>query len=299
MIFVNSMSDPFHESVPDEWIDQIFAIMALTPQHTYQILTKRPERMKDYVTRLAFGSFDEAKRMGLEDDEERLIRLFGLENWPVKNVWLGVSIEDQATADERIPLLLETPAAVRWVSAEPLLGPVDLRALALPENWGKCDCTDFPTTVNAYDATVYCEGCCEGAESMDCGRIDWVVIGGESGRDARPMHPDWARSLRDQCADAEVPFFFKQWGEWAPQLGAIEIFEAGERSRYRWAEWREGRCDGNLKPLPDGWEFRDQPMWYEHDDMDDTQTLICVGKKTAGDRLDGIQHHNWPVKEAI
>ena len=307
MIFVNSMSDLFHEDMPEAWIDQVLAVMALTPQHTYQILTKRPDRMKAYLTDMdADRIASVAARIWGGNNPDDIYRqafeaAFSGATYVLRNVWLGVSIEDQATADQRIPDLLDTPAAVRWISAEPLLGPVDLSRIKAPDD---PEDPDGRYTMNVLSADDYYtehfeDSCNSGTDGPERERIDWVVAGGESGTSARPMHPDWVRQLRDQCAAEErpVPFFFKQWGEWAPQLGSIEIFEAGERSRYRWAEWCQGRCDGNLKPLPDAWEFRDQPMWFEHEDMDETQTLIRVGKKTAGDLLDGVQHHNWP--EAI
>lgn len=155
-IFVDSMSDLFHEDVPSKFIIKVFGIMALLSRHTFQVLTKRPERLLEIA--VAFP---------------------GLTDWP--NIWLGISCEDQKTADERIPILLETPAAVRWISAEPLLGEM-LLPLISSARFGS--------------------------------PIDWVVVGGESGQKARPMQADWARSLRDQCRRAGVPFFFKQWGEW-------------------------------------------------------------------------------------
>lgn len=174
-IFVNSMSDLFHEDVPHDFIVEIFEVMAQASWHTFQVLTKRPERMRDFF----LGS------SGAGANVE-----------PLPNVWLGVSCEDQTTADERIPLLLQTPAAVRWVSAEPLLGLIDLDS--------------------ERGDGLHALGC--GDKYCSCGDrgIDWLVVGGESGPRARPTHPDWARSLRDQCREASVPFFFKQWGEFAP-----------------------------------------------------------------------------------
>lgn len=182
MIFVNSMSDLFHEAVPDKFVIDVFCIMAraIDHGHTFQVLTKRPERMAKFLTdtrnvsNIIYKSRDE--------DYE----------WPLPNVWLGVSCEDQATADERIPLLLQTPAAVRWVSAEPLLGLIMLDTYLgkLPED---DDGAPYP------------------------GHLDWIVAGGESGPQARPMQPEWARSIRDQCQASGVKFFFKQWGEWAPR----------------------------------------------------------------------------------
>lgn len=173
-IFVNSMSDLFHENIPFFVIDEIFGTMAVCSQHTFQVLTKRPERMRNYlnsVGALQIGPHMQRLRAGIA-------RL----DWPWRNIWCGVSVEDQKTADERIPLLLDTPAAVRWVSYEPELGPVDFYKIAdfSRKQWG----------------------------------LDWIVAGGESGPRARPAHPDWVRNVRDQCMLAGVPFFFKQWGEW-------------------------------------------------------------------------------------
>ena len=178
-IFVNSMSDLFHEDVPDEFIDGVFAVMMASWRHTYQILTKRPERMLAYM--LADGLEDRIIGRLANDD-----RMFEARDncgtlWPMPHVWLGVSVEDQELADERIPLLLQTPAAVRWISAEPLLGPIDL------SDWRR-----------RYDV-------CQADEWLD-----WVVAGAESGPRARPMSVDWIRSLRDHCARAMVPFFYKQ-----------------------------------------------------------------------------------------
>ena len=150
-VFVNSMSDLFHESVPDDYIARVFVVMAECRQHTFQVLTKRHGRMRSFLNRFIFR--------------------------PPSNIWLGVSVEDQHWADIRIPALIETPAAVRFLSCEPLLGPVDLKL----------------------------------ADERD-GYLNWVIAGGESGPGARPMHPEWVRSLRDQCRTAAVPFFFKQWG---------------------------------------------------------------------------------------
>lgn len=204
MVFVNSMSDLFHEDVPDAFIDEVFAVMALCPQHTFQVLTKRPERMREYFDVLRdswprdrVDSIGAAMNAIRGRPERQPVPVF----LPLPGVWLGVSVEDQTRVDERIPLLLATPAAVRFVSAEPLLGPVDLSSVG-PLRW------DVLTGWKpAHD------GWPEGANTD---RLDWLIVGGESGASARPMHPDWARSLRDQCQTAGVPFFFKQWGEWAP-----------------------------------------------------------------------------------
>ena len=184
-IFVDSMSDLFHEDVPDGYLDAVFGVMGAASQHTFLVLTKRPERMLRYLT------FTEGWRW---DGGE-------LHNAPLPNVLLGVSVEDQATADERIPLLLRTPAAKRFVSAEPLLGPVDLR----------------PTWLGFVEAG-YDHGSGKrllGHHSMagifpKVPRLDWVIVGGETGKGHRPMNLDWPRSLRDQCQAAAVAFFYKQ-----------------------------------------------------------------------------------------
>lgn len=223
-IFVNSLSDLFHKDVPDEFIVEVFAVMAATPRHTYQLLTKRHGRMRsllsseEFIAEVEFAARHRrggpAMTPGWGPDDEM--------PWPLPNVWLGISAEDQATADLRIPALLNTPAAVRWVSAEPLLGPIDLEAW-MPAGQARWHCR--PRTgcgrFFAGDHRQNCPHC--GNVDYWCGShvgnahpngqpINWVVAGGESGPGARPMHPDWARGLRDQCAHAGVPYHFKQWG---------------------------------------------------------------------------------------
>ncbi|GEC15189.1 phage Gp37/Gp68 family protein [Nitrobacter winogradskyi] len=222
--FVNSMSDLFHEAVPDEAIDKVFAVMALTPQHTYQVLTKRSARMRNYVIHLY--ETDE----GIERLSDAAVAVSGSQcaahiedvTPPLPNVWLGVSTERQKEADERIPDLLATPAAVRFISAEPLLGPIDLTAIKAPHVPGTPDDSDMGWTFNALATGDYYRfkddrGYNEGGDGPYREHaLDWVIVGGESGAGARPMHPDWVRSLRDQCASAGVAFFFKQWGSWYP-----------------------------------------------------------------------------------
>lgn len=207
-IFWNAHGDIFHPAVPDAWIDRCFAVMALTPHHIHQVLTKRSDRMRAYLSNGAANGriariiidwlVDGTITTGLRHCKTWPVRSIGdiddptdiTVDMPLPNVWLGVSVEDQKRALERIPDLLATPAAVRWLSCEPLLGPIDLGQLleGLP--------------INAW------------LTWLDA--LNWVVVGGESGPGARPMHPDWARALRDQCAAAYVPFFFKQWGDYLP-----------------------------------------------------------------------------------
>ena len=192
-VFVNSMSDLFHEDVPDSFIDQVFAVMALCPQHTFQVLTKRPERMRRYATdahRAKRGIVHNSgvKQFGRVVTDEILAAIDS--GFP--NVWLGVSVEDQATADDRIPLLLETPAAIRWISYEPALGPIDFGG-----KWSKQvgrKAIGGPVPPNFYSF------------------LNWIVVGGESGPGARPFDVAWARSTVAQCKAAGVPVFYKQGG---------------------------------------------------------------------------------------
>ena len=211
-IFVNSMSDLFHKDVPFEFIDKVFAVMALNPQHMFQILTKRPERMAEYlntpgrVERIndtitvpeANGGF---AYMVPEEIGDHLDSIdFQTICWPLPNVWLGTSVENQEQADKRIPHLLNCPAMVRFLSCEPLLGDVSL--------------TDSVSETDYCANFEHWDGDPDEYEKILHEGIHWVIVGGESGPNARPMHPEWARSLRDQCVAAGVPFFFKQWGEW-------------------------------------------------------------------------------------
>jgi protein gp37 len=196
MVFVNSMSDLFHEQVPDEFIAQVFRVMLETPRHTYQILTKRPERMlawrRDFWP--VWSRDLPMKYMG--------VRL------ELPNIWLGVSVENQHWADVRVPLLLQTPAAVRFLSCEPLLSPVDLT------RWIRA----YQPEEAARDHARW-EGPFYTSPSLPLTTIDWVIAGGESGPKHRPMDLDWARSLRDQCQVAGVSYFFKQVGGATPKSG--------------------------------------------------------------------------------
>lgn len=244
MVFVCAHADLFHESVPDEWIDKVFAVMALAPQHTFQVLTKRAKRMLEYLSSsdLVGRVIHEAFRMDCEGGAWMNAdhSIGGYSIMPLQNVWLGVSVEDQSAADERIPLLLDTPAAVRWISAEPLLGPIDLNRILVNRERG-------------FHASALHE------QHDDCyyqsnAQLDWVVVGGESGPKARPMYPNWARSLRDQCAAAGVPFLFKQWGEWGPNW-----YNDDSGQKIEGSEWMDR-----------------------------------MGKKSAGRLLDGMHHDGYP-----
>lgn len=190
-VFVNSMSDIFHEDVPAEFISQVFAIMALAKEHTFQILTKRPERMRDYLLEIQDDDKD-MQRWANAAPEKYPCAAGAIEarDWPLSNVWLGVSVENQASADERIPILLQTPAAVRFLSVESLLEAVDI-AKSRGDEWR------------------WRPG------------IDWVIIGGESGPNARPCNIEWIRSIVRQCKAAGVRCFVKQLGS-APVMSAAD-----------------------------------------------------------------------------
>ena len=200
-IFWNAHGDPFHPAVPAHWVDRELAAAALTPQHRHILLTKRSARMRAY-----FADPEVPERV--LDAARYLQSLPAAWQWPLPNLWLGVSVEDQPRADQRIPDLLSTPAAVRWISAEPLLEHIDvIKVLA---RW--------------LDATPHAD-----RRHIGLGRplLDWIVAGGESGPGARPMHPFWVCHLRDQCASAGIPFLFKQWGEW----GCMHAGETGDAGR--------------------------------------------------------------------
>lgn len=283
-IFWNAHGDLFHENVPDAWIDRVFAVCALTPQHTHMILTKRPERMREYCSddrtqgRIARVIIDmlldkviawrepwPVRSIGDIDDPTDLV----LTSWPLPNVWLGTSVEDQTRADERIPHLLATPAARRFVSLEPLLGPVDLDCPNL-------DWSQYPAGHGINPQPP------EGDGRL---LIDWVIVGGESGPGARPMHPDWARSLRDLCAAAGIPFFFKQWGAWLPwepEHGPCWKAQNGQLEDHHMLFPDDMDNDPNWD---DGlWAF---PEWHHF-------AFQRIGKKAAGRLLDGREHSDFP-----
>lgn len=189
-VFCASLADIFdnHPSILPEWRVDLWNLIEATPNLDWLLLTKRPQNIHRYIP------------SGWND------------GWP--NVWLGTTVENQTEAERRIPHLLGVPARVRFLSCEPMLGPIDLRGV-----WTHCPTHDFESG--------FCLGPCP-----DRQRVNWVICGGESGLNARPMHPDWARALRDQCSTANVPFFFKQWGEWAPSIDNKRIqFERVGKAR--------------------------------------------------------------------
>lgn len=311
-IFVCAHGDLFHEKVPDEWIDQVFAVMALCPQHTFQVLTKRAARMRQYMVdragKLARFMIDEylikapmgnpkarsiniswpVKSIGDIDDPDDVTMAL----WPLPNVWLGVSVEDQKRADERIPDLLATPAAVRFLSCEPLLGPIDLGTIKAPREPDEPDLD----TEWFFDALTtgdyYWFDCGDGFTEGGDGpyrehRIDWVIAGGESGPGARPMHPDWVRTLRDQCAsatikgdDAPVPFHFKQWGAFT----TVYDRDADD------PDWRA--CGKTADATPTGqWLNLAGGMGFHGERV---VRVVPRSKKQTGRLLDGVEHSAFP-----
>ena len=218
-VFVCSMGDFFHETVTREMKDAVYRVVCSHPRHTFLFLTKRPENVMSWW----------------------------LGNVP--NVWLGVTAENQEQADKRIPILLSIPAAIRFVSIEPMLGPVHI-------NYSKM----FPTDVCFQKPPL----------------LDWVIVGGESGPGARPMHPDWVRQVRDDCVNAGVPFFFKQWGGWAP----VEYYD---RDYYLISEGKHGTP---LKPM-----IMAKRLF---NGVDNGSSVFPVGKKRAGRMIDGRTWDGYP-----
>jgi len=278
MVFVCSMGDIFHEDVPFEFIARIFSVMALNERHIFQILTKRPERMAEFL------KWVEACYARMFENDE------GLRVLP--NVWLGVTAENQEQADKRIPILLDIPAAKRFVSIEPMLGEIDikpyigLRSLKCKCGYHSDEMDLVPRGLSRGKENLICLECGYRAEEGPV--LDWVICGGETGQNARPMNPEWARSVRDQCKEAGVPFFFKQWGEWGLNEWTNGMFPALEEYRGTMRAFtivdhsnrtEIGKTTYNVFPLVGN--------SYE--------TLTRVGKKKAGCLLDGVEHKEFPL----
>jgi len=254
------MTDLFAAWHTDAMIDQIFAVMALAHRHTFIITTKEASRMHDYMLgltgdRLLRVAFDSKLTTPKREHIEAYAGIISGDSWPLSNVWLGVSVEDQKNADERVSQLVATPAAVRWISAEPLLEQVDFQS-----PWSAIN-PEYPKL-----------------------GIHWVVVGGESGPGARPMHPDWARFIRDQCLEAGVSFFFKQWGAWQPVCALYPVSET------ELDEHERAGCCGDIElqtngVIPNGYQPSDPRTWL----------MDRVGKKEAGRTLDGCQWNQFPV----
>ena len=282
LYFVNSMSDVFHPNVPEDWQDEIFAVMAICGQHTFQLLTKHPDNMLAYLRgnwrervmeKLAVVYREQSKALF---DICEAAQFILQHNTHLPNIWLGVSVEHQAAADERIPLLLQCPAEVRFLSCEPLLGAVDIWKWLKPKKF--CNKCGF------MGRNYYKQGALDGLHT-NCNYqaydvsdrqtdIHWVIVGGESGPDARPMFPAWAQSLRDQCAAAGVAFFFKQWGEWVP----IE-------------HWGDSKVLNKLYMWADGHTATDV---FHRAGEGTGQIMAKVGKKRAGNLLDFTEYKEMP-----
>ncbi len=249
-VFCASLADVFDNEVDPQWRDDLFDLIAATPNLDWLLLTKRIGNVR--------GMLPATWTIG------------ATKPWP--NVWLGATICNQAEADRDVPKLLAIPAAKRFLSIEPMLGPVDM-AWAFPDTrTGCCHRCGFRT--NRVGGI-----CPNDGETLrgDIG-VDWVIAGGESGPKARPMHPDWVRSLRDQCAAARVPFMFKQWGEWVDADSGPDDDEAYEGKPDCWVDPSGRAHDGAL-----GVDF-----------FHGTYAMYRVGKKAAGNTLDGRQHLEWP-----
>ncbi|MDP9953102.1 MULTISPECIES: DUF5131 family protein [Streptomyces] len=235
-VFVNSMSDLFHARVPRDFLAQVFAVMAATPQHTYQILTKRPDRAARILTDLctcgtghppgehfrssmewAATSHSPTYVPGLEHG------IYHRAGWPLPNVWIGTSVENQKYADLRIPALLKTPAAVRFLSMEPLIGPVDLCGPIVPGR-GRPRLTYWLDGRPGYSDPVPTGTGIEMRSLTTGPSLDWVIVGGESGPGARPMNPAWATQIVQECQYSKVPVFVKQLGT----LWARDTYWAGK-----------------------------------------------------------------------
>lgn len=257
-IFVCAHGDLFHENVPDEWIVKVFAVMARAAHHTFQVLTKRPERARAF---LCNGS--RIEEVGWHAEWTRGWTR-GWHTWPLRNVWIGTSVEDQATANDRVPHLLAAPAAIRFVSYEPALGPIDFRNIVPADRY----------EIDALNGFDYDQG---GVRN----HLDWIISGGESGPGSRPAHPDWFRAVRDACAATGVAFLHKQNGAWQV------VYDRDHDD----PDWR--RCDGTARQTPTGRWLNLAGGHGFHGDR--VLRVIPVGKKAAGRLLDGVEHNGFPA----
>lgn len=240
-VFCASLADVFDNEVPEQWRIDLFDLIQRTPNLDWLLLTKRIGNARFMIEQALIQLGDPATDM--------------VGSWPFSNVWIGATITSQAEADRDIPKLLAVPAVKRFLSMEPLLGLVDLTRIPVD---GGYVCS-LRGARPAYPS------------------IDWVIVGGESGPKARPMHPDWVRSLRDQCQSAGVPFLFKQWGEWVDADNGPEDDAAYDGKSDCWAHIDGGHHDGEMGV-----------------DFFNTYPMYRVGKKAAGRLLDGREWNEIP-----
>ncbi|MFC5359536.1 phage Gp37/Gp68 family protein [Azospirillum himalayense] len=295
-VFCASLADVFDAEVPDDWRDDLFALIAATPHLDWLLLTKRPKVMRDYLGKLIVPH-PLCQGTGCNycgDGDGRVM----WKSHPFPNVWLGTTVENQAMADLRIPHLLETPAAVRFLSCEPLLGPLNLNSDLGGTRWigGQRGCRGTHQHRQPHEDGSpghrlhhhHDERCRPG--------LNWVIAGGESGPKARPSHPDWFRSLRDQCAAAGVPFLMKQWGEWLPGQNEVHPNCDGRKvAHHQNGTW--GLLGGKIRA-------HNYVTWepngtLHHGDMRRKHHTVAawatrVGKKAAGRLLDGVLHDALP-----
>jgi protein gp37 len=259
-IFVCSMGDLFHQDVPEDFIRQVFEVMRESRTgeyyraHIYQILTKRPDRMRDFILRLE------------ADKGPDFIR------WPLPNVWIGVTAEDQPRADERVSVLLMIRSYVHFVSIEPLLGQIDLK----PWIFRPCRMCNGTMTVAVPGDGKPCQYSIP-HQGLDSNQLNWVICGGETGPKARPVHPDWVRSLRDQCQAAQVSFFFKSWGDYLPAEVRLDPITHSLQCHHQ---------DGTTDDIPDS----GRNHWWQPFNAKTREPGLAstpVGKKHSVRLLDG------------
>lgn len=248
-VFCASLADVFDNAVDPQWRADLFGLIMKTPYLDWLLLTKRIGNVKPMLAEFAHGS----------DPDLSLLDMM-----PLPNVWIGATIVNQEEADRDIPKLLAVPAKVRFLSMEPLLGPVDLEAA--------CDLAEAQVCKGTWKELADPYICAAALRSGSVAMLDWVIVGGESGPGARPMHPTWARFLRDQCQEAGVPFLFKQWGEWMP-----------------------AEKDGNTVKLTFPIDGPHGPANPEFHDWPDGACSARVGKKAVGRLLDGRTWDEFPA----
>ncbi|MGW3135941.1 DUF5131 family protein [Streptomyces sp. NPDC001139] len=315
-VFVNSMADLFHDSVPDLFITRVFDVMEANPQHTFQVLTKRHARMRSFVQRREAqrreyaAKFDDCPTEAMRNSPAAQ-QARARAGRPPANIWLGVSVENQKWADIRIPALLETPAAVRFLSCEPLLGPIDLWGPLVP-GCGRPRLTYWLDGRPGWGPEQTDDRGRVFQELAVGPRLDWVIVGGESGSKARAIHPDWVRTVRDQCEHSGVPFFFKQWGEWGPAPFIVRVCDPdvgwqGTDEELAVAK-KDSEARGATHVHTGNWLEKDgeRSYWLHELDHkpwslervglpDGTAAIRRWGKKRAGRELDGRVHDAFPA----